>query len=99
MIEALMEQYEQAIREFKVAENNFNTADANYIDTAIYKLKYCEERIGKLAKEIERETKMTPLTSKQESLLFRIIDKLDYIVQGEWLSRRKTKNAKIGRNT
>jgi hypothetical protein len=44
-MEELINQLEKAIKEYKVAQNNFDNAEADYIDTAIYNLKYREEKL------------------------------------------------------
>ena len=56
LIEASNESYDedvefrQATEDYRLAHDEFNNADANFIDTATYKLKAAEEKFNQLLK-------------------------------------------------
>lgn len=46
-------EYQQLLKEYQQAVNNFNNADADYIETAILKLKAAECKLNILIREIK----------------------------------------------
>ena len=51
----LMQAYNEALEEQKQAEINFNHADSQYIDVAIYQLSAAQEKMNVIIKQIKKE--------------------------------------------
>ena len=56
------EEYRQALRDLKYAENYFNVCEPRFITHAILNLCYAENRVNEILKEMRREKLDTPIS-------------------------------------
>lgn len=56
------EEYRQAMRELKYAENYFNVCESRFIPHAILNLCYAENRVEEILKELRRENLDTSIS-------------------------------------
>lgn len=56
------EEYRQAMRELKYAENYFNVCESRFIHHAILNLCYAENRVEEILKELRRENLDTSIS-------------------------------------
>lgn len=54
-MKALLNQYLEAVEEFKQAERNYQEAEFEFIDVAILKLNYAKEKLNILHKQIRED--------------------------------------------
>ena len=56
------EEYRQALRDLKYAENYFNVCDPRFITHAIFNLCYAENRVNEILKELRCEKLDAPIS-------------------------------------
>ena len=56
------EEYRQALRDLKYAENYFNVCEPRFITHAILNLCYAENRVNEILKEMRRKKLDTPIS-------------------------------------
>ena len=56
-MDTLAMQYEKAVKEYQQAMQDFDQADHEYIDVAIIKLQYTEQRLSLLHAEFKKHMK------------------------------------------
>lgn len=61
------EEYRQAMRDLKYAENYFNVCESRFIPHAILNLCYAENRVEEILKELRRENLDTSISKTQLS--------------------------------
>lgn len=61
------EEYRQALRDLKYAENYFNVCEPRFIAHAILNLCYAENRVEEILKELRRENLDETISQNRES--------------------------------
>ena len=62
-----LEEYRQALRDFRNAENYFNVCEPGFIAYAIFNLCYAENRVSEILKEIRYEELDTSISHNKKS--------------------------------